>query len=484
MRVALVIGVVGQLLRPFTFVFVPPMLLALYDGDLPLLGCFALTALATYLCGTLASVRFTRPRTFHRAEALSVVAATWLSVATLGSIPYVFQGMSFIDSLFESMSGITATGATVFVDFSRFGRALFLWRAMSQWIGGLGVIALFIVVLPRLGIAGRQLFFAEASAAPSEAISPQIRDSANRLWRLYVLLTLLLAGLLWLCGFDVYASVLHALTTMSAGGFSPNGESIAGYHNAAAEWVLIPFMMISGMSFTLLYRSLTGRPEAAIEDGEFRSYVGVWMVATLALTVLVGGATTADADSLRSAAFQVASVASSTGYASVDFNLWSDSAKVVLVVAMVIGGCAGSAAGGPKVVRLVLVGKRVQREITHVLHPRAVLPVRYKKRPIPDDIMRAVYTLVVVYIAGYFLLGTALVVLGTDMVTGYSAALSTLGNIGPAFGFAGPMGSFAGFDTASKALMIAAMWVGRLEIVTVLALLHPDVWRNLRWRRD
>lgn len=165
-----------------------------------------------------------------------------------------------------------------------------------------------------------------------------------------------------------------------------------------------------------------------------------------------------------------------------DFNAWSDSAKGVLILVTVIGGCAGSAAGGPKVVRLLLVLKRAQREITRVLHPRAVLPVRYQKKAVSDDIMRAVNTLVVVYFGGYFLLGIALVILGSDMVTGFSAAVATLGNVGPALGFAGPMGSYAGFNTASKLLMIAAMWIGRLEIVTVLALAHPDVWRYLRWR--
>lgn len=480
MRISLVLGVVGQLMRQFSPVFLPPLALAVYDGDLSLAGHFAISSLATYLIGTLVGLGFRPAPVFYRSEALAVVSFTWLAVAVTGAIPYALQGLSAIDSLFESMSGLTTTGATIFTDFTRYGRALFLWRAMSQWFGGVGVIALFIVVLPRLGIAGRQLFFAEASGAPSEAISPQIRESAYRLWLLYLMLTSLLTALLMLTGFDLYDAGLHALTTMAAGGFSPNGLSIAGYHNAAAEWVLVPFMLLSGTSFTLLYKGLSGRPKVFWTDGEFLFYLVVICGGTAALCFVNAGGLP-NLEHLRHAAFQTTSLISSTGLASTDFNLWSDSAKAVLLLVMVIGGCAGSAAGGPKAIRQLLVFKRVMREITHVLHPRAVLPLRYKKRPVPDEIVRAVYTLVVLYISGYLALGLLLVMLGSDLVTGFSAAVATLGNVGPGFGPAGPMGSFAGFNTAQKLLMVVGMWIGRLEIVTVLALLHSDVWRNLRW---
>ncbi|MDD9944811.1 MAG: TrkH family potassium uptake protein [Myxococcales bacterium] len=481
MRVTLVFGVVGQLLRRFSVAFIPPLLLGVVDEQWDLAGHFVVAALATYIIGTLAGLRFSTAPVFHRAEALAVVAFTWLSVAVFGAIPYALQGLSFVDAVFESMSGLTTTGATVFTRFERYGRALFLWRAMSQWFGGLGVIALFVVVLPRLGIAGRQLFFAEASGAPSEAISPQVRDSANRLWILYTALTTLLAGLLLLTGMPPYESVLHALTTMSAGGFSPNPQSISGYHNAAAEWVLVVFMLLSGTSFTLQYKVFTGRPFGFFRDGEFVFYLSVTLVGALGVAcVLARG--TPELSHLRVAAFQATSLVSSTGFASVDYDRWSDSARAILITLMVLGGCAGSAAGGPKAIRFVLVLKRMQREITRVLHPRAVLPLRYKKRPIPDEIVRAVYSLVVLYLAGYFLLGVVLVLLGSDLVTGFSAALACLGNIGPAFGPAGPMGSFAHFSDLAKSVLVFAMWIGRLEIVAVLALLHSDVWRAIRWQ--
>ncbi len=479
MRLLLVFGVVGQLLRVFSAAFVPPLLLALVDREWSVAGHFAAALGASLTAGTLARRGLPRAPVFQRSEALAVVAFSWLFMGLFAAIPYLFAGLSPVDALFESISGLTTTGATVLTDFSLYGRAFFLWRAMTQWFGGLGVIALFVVVLPRLGIAGRQLFFAEASGAPSEAVSPQVRHSAKRLWILYTVLTTVLASLLMAAGMGGYEAVLHSLTTLAAGGFSPHPESVAGYHNARAEWILVVFMTLAGTSFTLQYKVFTGRVLGFFRDAEFLFYVGIMAACGLATAwILAGGIPSLE--QLRLAAFQAASLMSSTGYASVDYERWPDPARALLVVVMVIGGCAGSAAGGPKSVRMLLVFKNVLREMTRVLHPRAVLPIRYMRRPIPDEIMRAVFMLVGLFMLGYFVVGTLLVVLGADMVTGFTAALACLGNIGPAFGPAGPMGTYAGFPVPSKLLLTAAMWVGRLEIVTVLALLHRDVLRNLR----
>ena len=480
MRISLVLGVVGQLVRRFSLAFLPPMALASLDHDYGLATTFLAACLCTYVLASLAALRFRHAPVFQRAEALAVVSLTWASVALFGAIPYVFCGLSFTDAYFESMSGFTTTGATIFEDFSRYGRAIFLWRAMTQWFGGLGVIALFLVVLPRLGIAGRQLFFAEASGAPGEAISPQVREGASRLWVLYIALTTVLTLLLWVAGMSGFDALLHAFTTMAAGGFSPHPASIAGYQNPAVEWILVVFMILAGTSFALQYKVFTGRVLGFFADGEFLFYFGATLIAAIGVSfVLAEGVP--NLDHLRMAAFQAASLVSSTGFASTDYNLWPDAARALLIFVMLVSGCAGSAAGGPKSIRLLLVIKRIMLETTRVLHPRAVLPLRYKKKTIPDDIVRAVYTLVTLYMGGYFLFGFATVLLGTDLITGFSAALACLGNIGPGFGPVGPMGNFAGLSTATKWLLSIAMWVGRLEIVTVLALLHPHVLRQLRW---
>ena len=481
MRLALILGVLGNLLRVFSLAFLPPLILALVDGEFDVARHFAISLAIAAAAGSILARTFERSRLLLRPEALAVVSGAWLVVAAAGGVPYLFHGLSPADAFFESMSGFTTTGATILTDFEAPGRAFFLWRAMSQWFGGLGVIALFVIVLPQLGIAGRQLFFAEASGAPSEGISPQVRTASRKLWMLYTGLTALLAVLLVVTGFDWYEGLVHALTTLSAGGFSPSGTSIQGYGNHSAEWVLVVFMVISGTSYTLQYRAISGRPGALVRDGEFLAYFLFSVLAALGLSWMLAGAGF-DLDALRRAAFQVTSLASSTGYASENYELWGQGEKAVLVLAMLVGGCAGSACGGPKVVRWLILGKFLKREMTQALHPRAIVPLRYKHHQITPSVMRAVLTLIVVYAIGYVVLALGVIWLqGCTMEEGFSAALACLGNIGPGFGRAGPMDNFAFFSDGAKLLLAAGMWFGRLEIVSVLALLNWDAWQGTRW---
>ncbi|MCB9506536.1 MAG: TrkH family potassium uptake protein [Myxococcales bacterium] len=480
MRLPVVLAVVGELLLIFGAAFGPPLVLAALDRDAQAMLGFGGAMAISFALGSAAHYFFRQWRDLrlHRAEAFAVVASSWMALAVIGGIPYIAEGLPFFDALFESMSGLTTTGATVLTDFSQYDRPFFLWRGMEQWIGGLGVIALFVVVLPQLGVAGRQLFFAEASSAGGSPL-PQVRKASMRLWILYAGLTATLIAALILTGMPAFDAVCNAFATLAAGGFSPHPLSIAGYENPAAEWVLIPFMLISGTSFTLLYHALTKRsPRVATEDPEFRVFWGASIALGVGVAVAYSGRL--DLDTLRTGLFQVASLISSTGFASVDFELWGDSAKALLVVAMLINGCAGSAAGGPKVVRLILFAKYVSQGITRTLHPHAILPYKYKSNVLPGRVMRAVLTLVILYFGAYLFFGTAVVLQGLDLETGFSAALACVGNIGPGFRVVGPMGSYGGFSALTKFTLTCAMWVGRLEIVTVLVLLHPDVWRNIR----
>jgi trk system potassium uptake protein len=479
-RLSVVLALIGRLLRLFSLAFVPPLALALVDREAGVALHFAVALVASVGIGSVLARISGKPGLLHRSEALAVVAGTWLVVAHFAAVPFVLAGLGVVDAVFESMSGFTTTGATILVDFSRYGRAFFLWRAMTQWFGGLGVIALFILVLPQLGIAGRQLFFAEASVA-SEAVSPQIQSNARKLWAVYAALTAAQTVGLIATGMAPYDSVLHSLTTLSAGGFSPHQQSLAGYRNPAAEWVCVAFMILAGTSFTLQWRVFTGRPIAFLRDGEFRFYLGCSVAGALVVAVLLSGGRPGW-DELRAGAFQSASLISSTGFASADYDRWSDGSKAVLVLAMLVGGCAGSAAGGAKAIRYLVVLKALWREITQVIHPYGVLPLRHGHRTIPPTVLRAIFVLVGLYILGYLLVGVGVVLTGTDLVTGFSASLACLGNIGPGFSGVGPMQSYASLAPAAKVLLTVAMWVGRLEIVTVLALLHPDVWRHPRWR--
>ena len=439
MRVALVLGVLGKLLQVFAVVFLPPTLLAAWDATQGApwrdVVVFASSGTATWIIGVVMSRGFRKRPDFARSEALGVVAGAWLCIAQFAAIPYLLSGLGYVDALFESMSGLTTTGATVLTDFDAHSRAFFLWRSMTQWFGGLGVIALFVVVLPQLGIAGRQIFFAEASAATTDVVSPNVRESARRLWVLYVFLTILEVFMLMLvAGMPAFESVCHSLTTMSAGGFSPNSASIAGYANPAAEWILIGFMLLSGVSFPLLWVAMTRRPLELVRDGEFRFYfLSLTSVGLLLGLFLAHGLPNLEA--LRTGLFQSVSLISSTGYASVDYAVapWTDGMRALLVIVMLVGGCAGSAAGGAKAIRNLLSLKFMFREFTRVLHPRGVIPLRHRGRAIPDDAMRAILNLVLLYVATYVLLGCLLVLLGADFVTGFTATLACVGNIGPGF---------------------------------------------------
>jgi trk system potassium uptake protein TrkH len=344
----------------------------------------------------------------------------------------------------------------------------------------MGVIALFVAVLPRLAIGGRQLFFAEAPGPTDEKLTPKIRQTAAALWSVYAGLTLVQVLALMAVGLPLYDSVCHAMATLAAGGFSPHPQSVMGYQNHAAEWIITFFMFLAGANFALHYRVLRGETTAFHKDEEFRAYLAIVLVTTAMLVVFLGEPIGL-LDRLRLASFQVVSIITTTGFASADFTHWNDQAKLVLLVLMFIGGCAGSASGGPKVVRQVLIARYTLLELRRTLHPRAVLPVKLGGRVVPDDVMRGVLVFFLFYLL-VFAVGTTVVIsFGADLITGITATIATLGNIGPGFNSVGPMGHFGDLHPVSKVTLTGAMWIGRLEVLTVLALLRPEVWRMARW---
>lgn len=481
MRLALVLGVVGTMLAWFALAALPCVALAVADGVGREEVGFAVGAAVFALVGLLLRRLRDPSARLNRAETIGVVSFAWLAIGLLSAVPFLFVGLSPVDAAFEAVSGITTTGASVLVDFSLYGRATFLWRSILHWIGGLGVIALFVAILPQLGIAGRQLFFAEACAAAEGGLAPQVRRLAGRLWAIYSILTVVEMALLVHFGMPVFDSVCNAMATLSAGGFSPNGASIAGYGLPACEWVVAVFMFLAGANFALQWRALTGRPLAVVRDAEFRFYAVAAVAGTLLVAWQLPGRVF-DEGTLRAAFFQVSSVMSATGFASDDFDRWRPGAQALLYALMMFGGCAGSAAGGPKVIRWVAVSKHCGRELVRTVHPQAVVPVRVGRTVISDDVMRSLVAFVVVYVATWATVTLGLTLAGADLVTAPTASLACLANCGPGLAQVGPMANYAGLPTVSKVLLTATMWVGRLEVVTVLALLRPDVLRRIRWR--
>lgn len=485
MRIVVVLQTIGGFLRLFGLAFLAPCLVALFYGErydaAVFFGAGVLSAGVGHL---LMRGRHTAVDDLKRVEGLAIVAGSWLVLAWSAAIPYLGAGLGPIDAMFESMSGLTTTGATVMRDFSDYGRGVFFWRSLTQWFGGMGVIALFVAVLPKLGIGGRQLFFAEAPGPTDEKLTPRIRKTASALWGVYAGLTLAQVVALRMAGMSLYDAVCHAMTTLSAGGFSPNGLSVAGYANPAVEWIIIVFMLLAGANFALHYRTLVGERLALPKDEEFRAYFGIVVVATLLCMAFLSNEIPGLMDRLRHSLFQTLSIMTTTGFASTDFQLWNDQAKLVLLILMFIGGCAGSAAGGPKVVRHLLIARFTALELRRTLHPRGVLPVKLGGRVVSEEVMRGVIVFFLFYLLVFAVCTLVVGALGADLMTAVTASIACLGNIGPGFNAVGPMANFADLHPVSRVVLTAAMWLGRLEVLTVLALLRLEVWRTAQLSRS
>ena len=434
-------------------------------------------------------------------EALLFVSLAWLAAAAIGTIPYLLAGYGTastvanpVNALFESMSGFTTTGATVLGEIStdRHSHALLMWRQLTQWLGGMGIIVLMIAILPEVAVNGAQLMESEAPGPELQKLTPKIAETARALWLIYFGFTVLYVAILYglhlaelAPNMNLYNAVAHGFTTLPTGGFSPQADSIAAF-SAVVQWVFIPFMVIAGVNFALFWHVLRGEAELMAENAEFRAYAGALAVVTAVLAVLLfrgaappielGGATQGVAgNSLRQAAFQIGSLLNSTGYATADFAQWDTNAQVLLMFAMFIGGSAGSTGGGVKIVRWLIVAKAIRRELFTTAHPNVVRPVRLGGSIVDEDAIRGILVFTVLYIvlfmisAVFISLDTARIGIQLTTLESMSASLATIGNIGPGFGRLGPFGNYEFFSDASKLLMVFLMWVGRLEIVPVLA---------------
>ena len=443
-------------------------------GD-PLLG----HALAALLGGSLgAALLFWGRRDAQptRREGLIAVSLLWIAVTLVGALPYRFGGgMTLVNALFESASGFTATGATALDHFASFPSSLFIYRAVSQWLGGIGIIMLFIIVLPQFAIAGRQLFFAEMTGPTEENLAPKLRQTAAAIMSVYLGLTVLCLISYQLAGMNFYDALAHTFTTVSAAGFSPQAESFVTY-SARVEWVAGTFMLLAGISFALYIHALRGDILSLWRNREFRAYITIITSATLLIAVALRH-TYGPLEALRHSLFQVISILTTTGYASVDYNFWPTSAQAILVALMFIGGSAGSAAGGVKIVRWLIVGQNTAREIRRALHPRAVIPLNLGEVTIPEDVMRAVAAFITLFATLTVLLTLALTWFGADFTTALTAAVACLGNLGPGLAGVGPMESYSSLHPVSQLLLSLAMIAGRLEILALFVVFDRRFWR-------
>jgi trk system potassium uptake protein TrkH len=430
-----------------------------------------------------------------RRESLLAAVLTWVGLSLFGILPYVLGSAAGgagapIDAFFESTAGFTATGSTVITELQAQSRPLMLWRAQTQWIGGIGLIVLAVIFLPRLAVGGRQLIETEVAGPQLEKLAPHLRASTIRIVAVYVALTVLVIGGLIALGqaglapgMDSFQAVAHAFTTVSAGGFSPNPRSIEPF-GPWAQWLIAVAIVIAGTNLALWYRAIALRRPQSFRDDELRWYLVILAVACVVLvSELALAGTYGLADSVRQGVFQAASIMTGTGYATADFAQWSELALGTLFLLMFVGGCTGSPTGALKVMRVVLATRVVLREIRATVHPDQIRLIRTGGRSLNDRVIHGVVVFVLLYLALVVISGVLLLVdpgrpAGLNFEDALSATAASIGNVGPGFGIVGPMGSYASFSDQAKIFLSLLMVVGRLEIFPVLVLLTSAFWRD------
>ena len=442
----------------------------------------ALAAAVTFACGAASRRLFGRPGNLTTKEGFAAVGLSWLAMSLFGTLPYLLSGAvgNVTDAFFETASGFTTTGASLVPDPSLLPHGILLWRSLTQWIGGMGVILLSLAVLPLLGSGGVQLARAESPGPEPDRLTPRFRETAKRLWYVYALITLAEALLLWAGDMNLFQAVNHAFTTMSTGGFGTEAASIGAF-GAYTQWVVIVFMFIAGSSFALHFRAVRD-PGRYWRNTEFRLYSAIILAAAV---IIAGGLWMSGAgDGVRDSLFTALSLITTTGYATADFGLWIPALQILVVGLMFVGGMAGSTAGGIKTFRLGVLVKAAANDLRRIIHPRAVFPTRFGANRVPDPVVESVQCFFLffmfLFMTGTFLMGFLSATFGPelDIVGAVSATASALGNIGPALGDLGPSGNYLSVTWPGKWTLSFLMIAGRLEVFPVLLLFTRSLWRR------
>ena len=410
------------------------------------------------------------------------VAFIWIGASAIGALPFYLGGTvpTFADAFFESASGFTTTGATIFSDVEALPRGILFWRSLTHWLGGMGIVVLSLAVLPLLGVGGMALFKAEVPGPVHEKITPRIQQTAIYLWGVYALLTAAETALLLLGGMNLFESLVHTFGTVATGGFSLLNRSIGQYGSAYFDWVITIFMFLSGANFVLHFRMLRLNFRPLARDEEFRAYLAIvlFCTAVIAAVLLFRGQYGSVAEAVRHSAFQVVSVITTTGYATADFKFWPPLARFLLLLLMFCGACAGSTGGGMKIIRLLILGRHARAGLKRILHPSAVISIKVGGKGVDEDILSSVTSFAILYIAVFIAGVLSVASLGLDLESAVSGVASALGNVGPAFGTLGPMDNYGGAPEAGKWIFSFLMLTGRLELYTIILLFVPETWRQ------
>jgi trk system potassium uptake protein TrkH len=472
------LGIVGT-------AFLIPLSVAFQEGESSVINGFLIPALASWTLALVFAVAARgKPQVFDARSAFGIVGVIWIVVCFFGAIPIYFSGVpvSFTDALFESVSGFTTTGASVFRDVESLPRSINLWRCETHWLGGMGVIALVVALIPLLGVGGFRLIKAEATGPDKTKFTSFVSTTAKSLWTVYVTMTGVLAALLWYFGMDVIDAVSHAFSTMGTGGFCTRNDSIASFAIPAVEWTCCAFMLLCAVNFGLYYRLITGRIREVFLDSELRAFLAA-VLAAFGLVLALEHARFPDfAAAVRTALFEVAAVITTTGFKTDDYTLWCPAAQVVILLLFFLGGCSGSTSGGVKIIRWTILAKQLRNEIRRLMHPHEVLSLSLNGNPGREAFVPVAATFVFVYLLLSMVSTFFGALAGLDIFTAFSASLCMLGNIGPSFGELGPSGNYSAIAAPLKWWYCFMMLAGRLEIYTLLILIGRmfSFWRVSR----
>ncbi|MCB0793416.1 MAG: TrkH family potassium uptake protein [Flavobacteriales bacterium] len=443
-------------------------------------GILFASAITLAIGGSIWSMTLGHEPSIGKREGFLVVTLGWLFLTLSGALPYLFTGSipRFADAFFETVSGFTTTGASILTDIEALPRSILFWRSFTQWVGGMGIIVLTIAILPLLGIGGMQLFMAESPGPTADKIHPRIKETAKRMWAVYVLLTAVETGLLMFAEMDLFEALCHSFTTMATGGFSTRNASAAAF-GPAVQYIMILFMFLAGVNFTLNYFLIRGNWRRVWPNEEFRTYLFSVLALALVTTLIVFGTTENDLEqSFRDGLFQIVSILTTTGFVTADYTAWTPFLTTLFFVLLFVGGSSGSTSGGVKIVRFTVVIKNGLLELRRILHPRAIFPVRLDKYALNESITFNILGFFLLYVTIFVFGSMVLSAMGFDLVTAIGATATSLGNVGPGIGGVGPMDNFAWISDPGKYFLALLMLIGRLEVFTVLVLFTRAFWTD------
>ncbi|WP_457551756.1 TrkH family potassium uptake protein [Desulfobacula sp.] len=483
MRWQFIARIIGILLVFLGVSMVAPLLVSLHYHDFAFesfIRSIGIT-MVTGLILIILSKKQSSDDYINQKEGMATVALAWTAIGLFGALPFYFgpEFTNFTDAFFESVSGFTTTGSSVMTNIEGATKSLLFWRSFIQWLGGMGIIVLSLAILPFLGVGGIQLYKAEVPSPVPDKLTPRLSDSAKILWVVYAVFTLVEIIFLLGGGMSLFEATCHAFTTMPTGGFSPKNASIAHYNSAYFDYVITIFMVLAGINFTLHYQMLRGKTLAFWEDSECRFFLGLTLGLTLVMTWdIYGPVYTSLKEAFRFASFQVASILTTTGFATADYEKFPGLSQVILFFCMFIGASAGSTGGGIKCARIIACFKYCYRELFKIIHPRSINHVKINNMVIPDELLRSIMGFIALYIGLFVLSSLILAGMGVDMMTAFGAVAACIGNIGPGFGTVGPTENFYHLPMLGKWLLAWCMLLGRLEIYTIIILFVPEFWRK------